>query len=727
MRFALTLHEVDKAHRLLVGGKAFALARMARNGISVPPAVCVSTEAYDQFVDSSHLRGKILMEFHRKPFEQMRWEEMWDVALRIQNLFINSEIPTAIASSLANVMRKSFGDKAVVVRSSAVGEDSVKTSFAGIHESYVNVKGTEEILEHIKLVWASLWSDAAMLYRREIGLDITNSRMGVVVQELVQGEKSGIIFGRSPSDNTTATLEAVYGLNQGLVDGTIEPDRWVISRRNGIVVSFEPAKRLKAIMSAPQGVEMIELSKQKKRRPPLNKAEVKVVFDLEKRLEKLFMHPQDVEWTYKGRSLFSLQSRPITSGTGSTKQDDRRWYLSLKRSFDNVKVLRQTLELEIIPAMIHQSQEFGSVDLTELCDEDLAREIELRKGALDKWKKAYWDFCIPFAHGFRLFGQVYNSVVKPDDPFEFVELLRSDSLKSVQRNEELQHLAGMLQRKPQLQTMIKEGKRTADREFEESLESFLNDSASPILSSYSGPEKRRLVGKLLLEMTQAKSSTIQKARSPKDRENIYLNRFPDEKRRFGLELLDLARASYRLRDDDNIFLGRIETQLVRALHEAEERSNRIARLEFTTDEAAEVTRMLRDETYSPRVRSRPEAKTSHYEKVRARQLVGQPAGSGVAIGKARVVKEAKDVFDFKKGEVLVCDAIDPNMTFVVPLAAGVVERRGGMLIHGAIIAREYCLPCITGVPDAVQLIKTGDNLTVDGYLGIVTVSRGRVS
>jgi pyruvate,water dikinase len=261
MRFALTLHEVDKAHRLLVGGKAFALARM--------------TEAYDQFVDSSHLRGKILMEFHRKPFEQMRWEEMWDVALRIQNLFINSEIPTAIASSLANVMRKSFGDKAVVVRSSAVGEDSVKTSFAGIHESYVNVKGTEEILEHIKLVWASLWSDAAMLYRREIGLDITNSRMGVVVQELVQGEKSGIIFGRSPSDNTTATLEAVYGLNQGLVDGTIEPDRWVISRRNGIVVSFEPAKRLKAIMSAPQGVEMIELSKQKKRRPPLNKAEVK--------------------------------------------------------------------------------------------------------------------------------------------------------------------------------------------------------------------------------------------------------------------------------------------------------------------------------------------------------------------------------------------------------------------------------------------------------------------
>jgi len=77
--------------------------------------------------------------------------------------------------------------------------------------------------------------------------------------------------------------------------------------------------------------------------------------------------------------------------------------------------------------------------------------------------------------------------------------------------------------------------------------------------------------------------------------------------------------------------------------------------------------------------------------------------------------------DFKFGEVLICDAVDPNMTFVVPLASAVVERRGGMLIHGAIIAREYGLPCVTGISDATALIQTGDEITVDGYLGIVTV------
>jgi phosphoenolpyruvate synthase/pyruvate phosphate dikinase len=101
--------------------------------------------------------------------------------------------------------------------------------------------------------------------------------------------------------------------------------------------------------------------------------------------------------------------------------------------------------------------------------------------------------------------------------------------------------------------------------------------------------------------------------------------------------------------------------------------------------------------------------------------VGQPAGPGLSKGMARVVRQHLDLQDFKHSEILVCDAVDPNTTFVIPLAAGVVERRGGMLIHGAIIAREYGLPCVTGIPDATALIHTSDEITVDGYLGIVTI------
>ena len=81
----------------------------------------------------------------------------------------------------------------------------------------------------------------------------------------------------------------------------------------------------------------------------------------------------------------------------------------------------------------------------------------------------------------------------------------------------------------------------------------------------------------------------------------------------------------------------------------------------------------------------------------------------------------EELFELKRGEVLVCDAIDPAMTVVAPLAAAIVERRGGMLIHGAIIAREYGIPCVTGIPEATERIAGGDRLTVDGYLGIVVI------
>jgi pyruvate,water dikinase len=86
-----------------------------------------------------------------------------------------------------------------------------------------------------------------------------------------------------------------------------------------------------------------------------------------------------------------------------------------------------------------------------------------------------------------------------------------------------------------------------------------------------------------------------------------------------------------------------------------------------------------------------------------------------------VLDGSSPLADFKRGDVLVCDAIEPNMTFLAPLAAAIIERRGGMLVHGAIIAREYGIPCVTGIPEATRVIQSGDRLSVDGYLGIVTI------
>jgi pyruvate,water dikinase len=211
-----------------------------------------------------------------------------------------------------------------------------------------------------------------------------------------------------------------------------------------------------------------------------------------------------------------------------------------------------------------------------------------------------------------------------------------------------------------------------------------------------------------------------------DLKNAFFSRFDGARLEFAQKLLDLGRASYRLRDDDNIFIGRIERQVYRALNEGYSRiRNRITEAslgDMAEMPQSEIVRGLQDTEYVPK-KAIQFVDKQMTESLHARQLVGQPAGPGVGQGRARVVTKPDDLMEFKAGEILVCDALDPTMTFVVPLSEGIVERRGGMLIHGAIIAREYGIACVTGVPDATVFIRTGDTLVVDGYLGVVTIKK----
>jgi pyruvate,water dikinase len=229
--------------------------------------------------------------------------------------------------------------------------------------------------------------------------------------------------------------------------------------------------------------------------------------------------------------------------------------------------------------------------------------------------------------------------------------------------------------------------------------------------------------KLLLEMA-INPSSLASRKKPEDAlalQQRFLERFQGSKRKEAEELMDLARSSYRLRDDDNIYLGRIEAQVLRAVKEAKYRVENSETLGKHTPELEDLESVIQELDFGTVNLKVPLKDHENRVEVKPRQLVGQPAGPGFSRGKARLVRHHLDLQDFKHAEILVCDAVDPNMTFVIPLAAGVVERRGGMLIHGAIIAREYGLPCVTGIPDATSLIHTGDDITVDGYLGIVTI------
>jgi pyruvate,water dikinase len=194
-----------------------------------------------------------------------------------------------------------------------------------------------------------------------------------------------------------------------------------------------------------------------------------------------------------------------------------------------------------------------------------------------------------------------------------------------------------------------------------------------------------------------------------------------------LEILSIGRLSWRLRDDDNLLLGRVESQVLRAVNVAANRLRDAGRLDAEwvpdVDAAGQLARALRDESLAltSLKRKRVPPPRPMTGKGAPRQLIGQPASKGLASGRVRTVVGLSGMAEFVPGEVMVCDAIQPAMTHLVPLASAIVERRGGMLIHGAIIARELGIPCVNGIKAAASILHDGDIVTVDGYLGIVTV------
>jgi pyruvate,water dikinase len=703
------------ADRPLAGGKAVQLGALAGAGFRVPRGLVLLEPAYQRFVEATGLRGRVMLELGRKKSEAMRWEEMWDAGLRIQHMFARAEWPAEIRSPLAEAVEEAFGETPVAVRSSAPEEDGRRNSFAGVHESFVNVRGADAVLEHVKLVWASLFSDRALLYARELDLDPLRSGMAVVIQELVPGECSGVVFTSDPTDESLVVVEAVHGLNQGLVDGVIEPDRWRLERGSGRIVSHTPPRRERRVVAGEAGIVTEELPGPLQTRPPLSEDHLARLWRRASEVEERLGGPQDLEWTLREDELVLLQARPITTLPAEEVDSRRAWYLSLRRSYENLEALRERVENEHLPAMAREGERLAGIDLSGLGEGELREELERRRGLYHHWHGVYWDEMIPLAHGVRLFAELYNAAVKPEDPFEFVRLLEHSSLRGVERNERLQALAVRLVASGDSE----QGWEALDPETREELDDLLARFGGAFEAS---EESRADWVRLLRRMARRAGETgAQGLEGVRELESRFVEGFPEAERDRARGILDLARASYRLRDDDNLYLGRLEAHVRAAETELERRGGTTT--ERSERAAAEGELALTAARLGPRD---PDGAESPEGPLLPRQLLGHAAGPGVARGRARVILGREDLFRFEEDELLVCDAVDPNMTFVVPLARAVVERRGGMLIHGAIIAREYGLPCVTGIEEATARIRTGDEITVDGYLGIVTVhSSGR--
>jgi pyruvate,water dikinase len=469
-------------------------------------------------------------------------------------------------------------------------------------------------------------------------------------------------------------------------------------------------------------------------------------------VESLFGWAADVEWTGTNEDLTILQARPITSADSVDTDEKRRWYLSLRPDARRLKELALRVSEELIPRLEQEGADLAAEDLSSMSDSELSAAIRRRLDTVHRWKEIYVEEFIPLAHGVRQLAIYYNEAVKPNDPYEFMGLLSTSDLIAARRNQRIALMSEMVQSDADLHEVLQDyhvrsrqdsritwdetapqlEKSEIGRSFLKELDSLLAAEADIAYKGERLATRPELVLHTILELANNEQSradgSLADPTNPDLLEQKLLSAVGREREAEALDVIRLGRLSWKLRDDDNLLVGRIESQLIRSLEIAAHRLNErglISEYERLSDRIslvlAEALIYPPDDAIELIDTEKVDKEADQDYSVKARQLVGQPAGSGIASGKARIVANASDLLEFKSGEVLVCDAIQPTMTHIVPLACAIVERRGGMLIHGAIIAREMGVPCVNGVADATRQVKNGELITVDGYLGIVTI------
>ncbi len=709
----------------LLGNKARNLSLCIKEGFHVPAGFSISSEGYQAYTRYNSLQQRIDLELYRKPFNSMRWEEIWDVALRIRSFFSKGLMPAALEKEIMTYLSRWPSGTKFAVRSSAAAEDSAAASFAGMHESYLNIT-SDQLIETLKLVWASLWSDRSLLYREEKKLDSRHSAMPVLIQVMEPSTISGLAFSANPStgQEDVIILEVISGSLDQLVDNIEEPERITLAKDSGRILNA--AGEHTATLMAKNALETLRL---------------KILA-----LEKIFGQPVDIEWTGIEEAFTVLQVRPIT-GLNSNNDDERTWYLSLTPGKNSLLALTEKVEKDLIPKLIEEVKLFGSEEVFPDDNRLFLDRLERRGQSYNRWKKIYQDEFIPFAHGIRNFATYYNDLIKPDEPYEFIMLLKTDNLLAQERNKHLKKLGQMLYDNSNLKNRVSHFLAVQDRPnpnifleeikietsegaiFAAAFEQLLTEQMDIYYENVSLADDPASLLQAVLALAEGSLKREEQAKDLADYkklEEAYLEKAGPQYRNEALNWLRIGRLSWKLRDDDNILLGKLENQLYLYLKEALFRLLKAGLLKempekIALDDWPVVLESLQKQLeYNPPL---PEA-TAQEEKTKAlkpRQLVGHPSSRGIVTGKARVIHSVADFKNVVAGEILVFDAVQPQITFIIPLAAGIVERRGGMLVHSSIIARELNIPAVNGVSGATELIETGDLLTLNGDLGLVVI------
>ncbi len=336
--FVKWFSELNKDSVNIAGGKGANLGEIYNLGIPVPPGFVVTAQAYDYFIKQNGLKEKIDELLEKIDYENT--QKLDEISAEIRAMITNSKMPQKMEEeilesyealdtrelekakgSALDILKNSTEPVFVAVRSSATTEDLAQASFAGQQDSFLNVKGEKHLIEHIKKCFASLFTSRAIYYRHKKGFEHAKASLAVVVQRMVDSEKSGVIFSKDPTcKSKNIVIEAVWGLGEGIVSGRITPDKYIISPEIKILDKKISDKKIEIRRNSAGEKQIVELSPTKSKAQVLNDIQIKELSRIALQLEEHFQKPQDIEFAIERDEIYIVQTRPITTIEGKAKE-----------------------------------------------------------------------------------------------------------------------------------------------------------------------------------------------------------------------------------------------------------------------------------------------------------------------------------------------------------------------------------------------------------------------
>ncbi|RMA95075.1 phosphoenolpyruvate synthase [Priestia megaterium] len=309
----LSFQEIEETQLSLVGGKGLNLGALSKiQGIKVPEGFCVTAAGYQKALEQNETFQALLNQLMMLKADDR--DQIGEISKKIRQIILEIKIPSDVVKAVIHSLSQFGEEHAYAVRSSATAEDLPHASFAGQHDTYLNIKGKEAILQHISKCWASLFTNRAVTYRIKNGFDHSQVHVSVIVQRMVFPQASGILFTADPitSNRKLLSIDAGFGLGEALVSGLVSADCYKV--KEGEIVNKKIAAKKAAIYGLKEGgTETKEVHFDLQKTQALTDSQILQLERVGRQLEAYFGCPQDIEWCLTDDTFYIVQSRPITT------------------------------------------------------------------------------------------------------------------------------------------------------------------------------------------------------------------------------------------------------------------------------------------------------------------------------------------------------------------------------------------------------------------------------